>query len=77
MLPGCRLDDGRIGRYDDELAAFDAPQESGVIILGRRPLAITAEEVEGTPAEPISVGCPSLVEKSAKFRPAELPVWRM
>ena len=41
------------------------PQEAGVIALGRRPLAITAEEVEGTPTKPLSVGCPSLVEKSA------------
>src|SRR6516165_9794601 len=41
------------------------PQEAGVIALGRRPLAITAKEVEGTPAKPLSVGCPSLVEKSA------------
>src|SRR6516162_6705488 len=65
LLSGCRLDDGRICGHDDELAALDAPREAGVIVLGRRPLAITAKEVEGTPAKPLGVGCPSLVEKSA------------
>src|SRR6516162_5843064 len=76
LLSGCRLDDGRICGHDDELAALDAPREAGVIALGRRPLAITAKEVEGTPAKPLGVGPPSLVEKSATVIDELLPSLR-
>src|SRR5262249_1870951 len=81
LLTGSRLDDGRVGGHDDELAAFHAPEKARVIVVHGRALAITAEEVERAPAKPISVGCPSLVEKSAtiidELRPSLLAdVWR-